>query len=64
MPMRAGKLLLVIDVPGAFLHVFTDKEIIMLLKGPVAEMMVHVSLKLYQPFITYDSRGEALLTSV
>jgi len=49
----------IIDVPGAFLHAcpFTVKEIIMLLKGQVAETLVHVSPKLYHPFIMYDSRG-------
>ena len=56
-----GRDVAVIDVPGAFLHAFMDEDIIMLLKGPVAQMMVHVSPKLYRPFITYDSKGEALL---
>ena len=56
-----GRDVAVIDEPGAFPHAFTGKEIIMLLKGPVAEMMVHVSPKLYRPFIMYDSKGEALL---
>ena len=50
-----------IDVPGAFLHAKTDEEILMLLKGPLAEMMAMVKPQLYRKYVTYDSKGEAIL---
>ena len=50
-----------IDVPGAFLHAKTDEEILILLKGPLAEMMAMVKPQLYRKYVTYDSKGEAIL---
>ena len=50
-----------IDIPGAYLNVITDEEEIMLLRGPLAELMVMVDSKLYCKFVTYDSKGVALL---
>ena len=50
-----------IDLPGAFLHTMNDEEIFMLLKGPLAELMVLVSPKLYRPYVTYDSKGVPLM---
>ena len=32
----------VIDIPGAFLHTETDKDIVMLLRGKLAELMASV----------------------
>ena len=49
-----------IDVIGAFLHALTDEEIIMLLWGPLAEMMVIIDLFLRCKYITYDSKGVVL----
>ena len=37
-----------IDLPGAFLHALNDEEIIMVLEGPLAEMMAMVDPKLYR----------------
>ena len=50
-----------IDIPGAFLHAMTDEEIIMLLRGPLAEMMVMINPQLYRKYVTQDGKGEAVL---
>ena len=37
----------VIDLPGAYLHAMSDEEVLMLLKGPLAELMVKVDPSIY-----------------
>ena len=51
----------IIDIPSAFLHALTDEEIYMLLRGPIAELMVMVDPSWYYQYITYNSKGQALL---
>ena len=50
-----------IDLPGAFLHAFSDEEILMMLKGPLCELMVQIAPKVYQPYVRYDSKGVAFM---
>jgi hypothetical protein len=50
-----------IDIPGAFLHAYNDKETFMLLKGHLAELMVQVGPQLYRKFVIYDKNNQALL---
>ncbi|KAL7509413.1 hypothetical protein ACHAXN_008345, partial [Cyclotella atomus] len=49
------------DIPGAFLHAETDEDVIMMLKGRLAELMVTIDPSLYRKYITVDSKGEAVL---
>ena len=51
------------DIPGAYLHTHTpsDKEIIMLMKGKLAEMIVLVNPKLYCKYIIYDTKSTPIL---
>ena len=42
----------IIDIPGAFLYAHTDELIYMLLRCPLAELMVMVDPVLYKDFIT------------
>jgi hypothetical protein len=52
------------DIPGAFLNAGCkedDKEVIMILKGRLAEMMAQVSPTLYRKYITLDGRGTPVL---
>ena len=49
-----------IDIPGDFLHELTNEKEIMILEGPLAELMVVVDLKLYRKFVTYYGKGVAL----
>jgi hypothetical protein len=50
-----------IDIPGAFLNTYNDKESFMLLKGRLAELMVQVNPNLYQKYIIYNKNNQALL---
>ena len=45
------------DIPGAFLHTDSDKDITMVLKGRLAKLMVQVAPNLYQrKYVTVDKR--------
>ncbi len=46
-----------IDIPGAFLHAYNDKETFMLLKGPLAKRMVQEDPQLYRKFVIYDKNN-------
>ena len=48
-------------MPGAFLHTKIDKDVIMLLEGPLAELVVQVEPYLYRKYITTNSKGKPLL---
>ena len=49
------------DIPGAFLHVESDEDITMILKGRLAELMVQVAPTLYRKYISVDRKGTAIL---
>ena len=49
------------DIPGAFLHTNSDKDITMILKGRLAELMVQVAPNLYRKYILVDRKGTAVL---
>ena len=50
-----------LDIPGAFLHADLDKEVIMVLREELAEVMAKVEPNLYRPYIITTSRGESIL---
>ena len=47
---------MILDIPGAFLHALTKDEAIMLLRGPLAETMVLIDPEQYPPYVTYDKK--------
>jgi hypothetical protein len=49
------------NIPGAFLHADVDKDITMVLKGRLAELMVQVAPNLYRKYITVNRKGTAIL---
>jgi hypothetical protein len=49
------------NILGAFLHVDLDKDIIMILKGWLAELMVQLAPNLYRKYISVDRKGKAIL---
>ena len=51
----------IMDLPCTFLHALNDEEVIMVLEGPLAEMMCMVDPKLYHQYITTNSKGKQLL---
>ncbi len=48
-------------IPGAFLHANLDKDITMILKGRLAELIVKVAPNLYRKYISVDRRRTAIL---
>ncbi len=53
--------MITLDIPGAFLHTDIDEEVVMLLRGELAVLMVKIDLEKYGPFVTESKRGEKLL---
>ena len=49
------------DLPSAFLHTSTDEDVMMVLEGSLAELMVKVDPSLYRKFVTTSSKGKSLL---
>ncbi len=56
-----GRAVACFDIPGAFLHTNSDKDITMVLKGRLAELMVQVAPNLYRKYISVDRKGTAIL---
>jgi len=57
-----GRDVATIDLPQAFLNTnYEGPEVIMALRGHLAEMMVKVNPERYKPFLIYTSKGVALL---
>eukprot|EP00804_Cyclotella_cryptica_P006122 CCRYP_010732-RA/>CCRYP_010732-RA protein AED:0.20 eAED:0.22 QI:0/0/0/1/1/1/2/0/901 len=50
-----------LDIPGVFLHADLDEDVIMVLRGELAELMAKVKPKLYRPYIVTTLRGESIL---
>jgi hypothetical protein len=48
-------------VPGAFLHADLDEEVVMLLRGQLADLMVQVDPELYGPYLIKSAKGESIL---
>ena len=48
-------------VPGAFLHTEYDENVLMVLRGELAEMMVHLAPQIYRPYVKMDRKGTPIL---
>ena len=44
------------DIPGSYLHTETDEEVIMVLEGPIFELMVKLNPKLYRKYVTISRK--------
>ena len=49
------------DVPSAFVNTNVDEEVIMVLKGDLAEMMVQIAPEIYRKYIAVDRKGTKML---
>ena len=62
---KEGRNVAIIYIHGEYLHTYVDKHgeqrIIMLFKGKLAELMTMVDPNLYQKYVTYDNKGNAIL---
>jgi hypothetical protein len=51
----------IMDVPGAFLTADMDEEVIMCLRGRLAELMVKTAPDIYRRFISLDNKGNSIM---
>jgi hypothetical protein len=49
------------DVPSAFMNTDVDKDMLMVLKGELAEMMIQIAPQVYRKYVTVDKKGTKLL---
>ena len=49
------------DVPSAFVNTEVDEDVIMVLKGDLADMMVQIAPETYRKYITTDRKGARIL---
>jgi hypothetical protein len=49
------------EVPSAFMNTDVDENVLMVLQGELAEMMVHIATQIYRKYITVDKKGMAEL---
>ncbi len=50
-----------VNIPGAFLHAYNNKDTFMLLRGRLAKLMVQVDTALYRKFVIYGKNNKTLL---
>jgi hypothetical protein len=53
--------IMILDILGAFLHVLTNNEVIMSLKGPLAVIMVLIDPEQYHPHVAHDKKSDYVL---
>ena len=59
--MHEGRDVACFDIPGAILHADVNKNITMVFKGRLVELMVQVAPNLYRKYITVNRKGTAIL---
>ncbi len=49
------------DIPSAFANTDVDEDVLMVLKGELAEMMIRIDPQTYQKYVTVDRKGTPIL---
>jgi hypothetical protein len=49
------------DVPSAFVNTDVDEDVLMVLKGELADMMVQIAPQVYRKYVTVDRKGTPIL---
>ena len=49
------------DIPSAFVNTEVDEDVIMVLKGDLADMMVQIAPQIYRKYVTVDKKGTPIL---
>jgi hypothetical protein len=49
------------DIPSAFMNTDMDEDVLMVLKGELAEMMVQIAPQVYRKNVTVDRKGTPIL---
>jgi hypothetical protein len=45
------------DIPSAFVNTDVDKDVLMVLRGELADMMVQIAPQIYRKYVTVDRKG-------
>jgi hypothetical protein len=56
-----GRNVAIVDVPGAFLSAYMDEEVIMTIRGRLAELMIKAAPNIYRKYITLDVNNQPIL---
>ena len=49
------------NVPSTFVNTDVDEEVIMVLKGELAEMMIQIAPEVYRKYVSVDKKGTKIL---
>ncbi len=49
------------DIPSAFVNTDIDEDVLMVLKGELAEMMIQIAPQVYCKYVTVDKKGTPIL---
>ncbi len=49
------------NVPSAFVNTDVDKDVLMVLKGELVEIMIQIAPQVYRKYVTVDKKGTKLL---
>ena len=49
------------DVPGEFLHTESDENVLIVLRGELADMTIHIAPQIYQPYVKMDKKVTSIL---
>jgi hypothetical protein len=49
------------DIPSAFVNTDADKDVLMVLRGELANMMVQIAPQIYRKYVTVDRKGRPIL---
>jgi hypothetical protein len=49
------------DIPSAFVNTDVDEDVLMVLKGELAEMMVQIAPQVYRKYVNVDKKGTPIL---
>jgi hypothetical protein len=49
------------DIPSAFVNTDMDEDVLMVLKGELAEMMVQIAPQVYRKYVIVDRKGTPIL---
>ena len=58
---KEGRKVRCYNVPSAFVNTDVDKEVITVLKGKLADMMIQIALEVYRKYMTADRKGTPIL---
>lgn len=61
---KEKRIVVTLDIPGAFLHADIDEVIHMRLDGPMAELLVRVDPDTYRPYLTYEGKNPVLFVEL